>query len=105
MRFCAIALLVFFAAVPGALAAEPGDDVVSDIARLPVESTALSSVGYSKAKHILEVEFRKQGLIYRYLDVPENIFRELLESPSKAGYYNDNIRGHYQSIHVVKPNS
>ena len=103
MRFRAIALLVFFVTARCALAAEPGDDVVSDIARLPVESTALSSVGYSKAKHILEVEFRKQGLIYRYLDVPENVFRELLEAPSKAGYYNDNIRGHYQSIHVVKP--
>jgi hypothetical protein len=105
MRCCAVALLLFLLPARSAFSAEPGDDVVSNIARLPVESTALASVGYSKAKHILEVEFRKQGLVYRYLDVPENVFRELLEAPSKAGYYNDNIRGHYQSIHVVKPHS
>ena len=100
-----MAFLFFAFAAARAFPAEPGDDIVSNIARLPVESSALSSVGYSKARHILEVEFRKEGLIYRYLDVPENVFRELLEAPSKAGYYNENIRGHYQSIHVVKPNS
>jgi hypothetical protein len=104
MRVWAMAFLFFAFAAARAFGAEPGDDVVSDIARLPVESTALASVGYSRAKHILEVEFRKEGLVYRYLDVPENVFRELLEAPSKTGYYNENIRGHYQSIHVVKPN-
>jgi hypothetical protein len=102
MRYRAIALLLLVFA-QRVLAAEPGDDVVSNIARLPVESTALASVGYSKKHHILEVEFRKEGLIYRYVDVPENVFRELLEAPSKAGYYNENIRGHYRSLHVVKP--
>ena len=95
-------LLFAFAARP-ALTAEPGDDVVSNIARLPVDSSALLSVGYSKDQHILEVEFRKEGLIYRYLDVPENIFHELLDAPSKANYYNSNIRGHYRSVHVIKP--
>jgi hypothetical protein len=104
MRCRAVALLLFVLGARCSFAAEPGDDVVSNIARLPVESTALASVGYSKTQHILEVEFRKAGLVYRYLDVPENVFRELLEAPSKAAYYNENIRGHYQSVHVVKPN-
>jgi KTSC domain len=103
MRCRALALLLLAFGIPGARAAEPGDDVVSNIARLPVDSSALLSVGYSKEQHILEVEFRKEGVIYRYLDVPENVFRELLEAPSKAGYYNENIRGHYRSTHVVKP--
>jgi KTSC domain len=103
MRVWAMAFLFFAFAAARALAAEPGDDVISDIARLPVDSSALASVGYSRAKHILEVEFRKEGLVYRYLDVPESVFRELLEAPSKASYYNDNVRGHYQSVHVVKP--
>ena len=103
MRWRAVALFVFFLGARFAFAAEPGDDVVSNIARMPVESTALASVGYSRGQHILEVEFRKEGLIYRYLDVPEKVFKELLQAPSKAGYYNENIRGHYQSIHVVKP--
>ena len=103
MRCRAIALLIFLLGAPCAFDAEPGDDVISDIARMPVDSSALASVGYSRKKHILEVEFRKEGLIYRYVDVPESVFRELLEAPSKARYYNEKIRGHYQSIHVVKP--
>jgi hypothetical protein len=103
MRCRALALLLLAFSTPCAPAAEPGDDVVSNIARLPVESSALLSVGYSKTQRILEVEFRKEGMIYRYLEVPENVFRELLEAPSKAGYYNENIRGHYRSLHVVKP--
>jgi KTSC domain len=102
MRFSAIALLILALAGGRALAAQPGDDVVSNIARLPVESTALASVGYSRVQQILEIEFHS-GAIYRYLDVPERVFRELLEAPSKAGYYNANIRGHYSSLHVVKP--
>ncbi len=101
MRFRAIALLLF--GLASIFAAEPGDDVTSNIARLPVDSTALASVGYSRQQHILEVEFLKEGLIYRYLDVPESVFRELLAASSKAGYYNENIRGHYRSIHVAKP--
>jgi hypothetical protein len=103
MRVFAMALLFFAFAATRTFAAEPGDDVVSNIARLPVDSSALLSVGYSKEQHILEVEFRKEGLIYRYLDVPENVFHQLLGASSKAGYYNENIRGHYRSIHVVKP--
>ncbi len=96
-----LCLSLFFTATRN-FAAEYGDDVVSNIARLPVDSSALASVGYSKAQHILEVEFHT-GAIYRYVDVPQNIFRELLEAPSKTRYYNANIRGHYQSLHVVKP--
>jgi KTSC domain len=103
MRCRALALLLFVFAVPCAFAAEAGDDIVSNIARLPIDSSALLSVGYSKEQRILEVEFRKEGLIYRYLDVPANVFRELLDAPSKAGYYNENIRGRYRSVHVVKP--
>ncbi len=102
MRLRALALLLFTLASAHSFGAEPGDDVTSNIARLPVESSALASVGYSRQQQILEVEFLR-GAVYRYLDVPESVFREMLEAPSKTAYYNTNIRGHYRSLHVVKP--
>ena len=99
MRTIGLVLLFYFFTAGRFQGAEPGDDITSNIARVPVDSSALSSVGYSKRLLVLEVEFRT-GAIYRYVDVPESIFHELLDASSKAGYYNANIKGRYQSIHV-----
>jgi KTSC domain len=71
----------------------------SRIPRQPVRSSALASIGYSKRLHILEIEFRK-GAIYRYLDVPQTVYRRLMSAGSKTRYYDRNIRGHYRSLHV-----
>ncbi|HEX8898252.1 MAG TPA: KTSC domain-containing protein [Chthoniobacterales bacterium] len=73
--------------------------VVSRIKRLPIQSTALATVGYSKRLHALEIEFRN-GAIYRYLDVPPNVYAALIDSRSKARFYDDNIRHKYRSLHV-----
>ncbi|MDQ6809980.1 MAG: KTSC domain-containing protein [Verrucomicrobiota bacterium] len=40
------------------------------------------------------------GAIYRYLDVPNEVYRDLLAAQSKARFYDENIRGKYQSLHV-----
>lgn len=81
-----------------AVAAED-DTIVSRIPRQPVESSAVAAVGYSKRLHALEIEFRN-GAIYRYLDVPISVYRELVAAPSKARYYDETIRHHYHSVHV-----
>ena len=73
--------------------------VTSRIARQPVHSHALASVGYSKRLHALEVEFIN-GAIYRYSNVPPEIYRDLLGAPSKAHFYDANVRGHFPSVHV-----
>ena len=59
--------------------------------RIPLTSSTLASVLYFPQGRELEVEFRS-GAIYRYLDVPPNVYTELLDSPSKGAYYNFNIR-------------
>lgn len=75
------------------------EPITSHISREPVESTALASVGYSKRLHALEIEFR-DGLVYRYLDIPAATYLNLINADSQARYYNDNVRGKYRCVRV-----
>jgi hypothetical protein len=73
--------------------------IVSRIPRQPVDSTAIAKIGYSKRRHILEIEF-VNGAVYRYLDVPVNVYRELMSAESKARFYDSNVKGHYRSVPI-----
>ena len=75
--------------------------IISHIPRQHVESTAIAAVGYSKRRHILEIEF-VNGAVYRYVDVPAAVYRDLMSAESKARFYDSNIRRHYRSV-VVRP--
>jgi hypothetical protein len=101
-RFPPFALLALFIAAAlhaQTVAAPERVDIRSRIKRQPVESSALAAVGYSRRLHALEIEFRN-GAIYRYLDVAPAVFEALLNAPSKARFYDDNIRRKYRSLHV-----
>ena len=105
MRRCSpIALAASFLCVAATLHADPAPapepvGIVSRIKRVPVESTALATVGYSKRLRALEIEFRN-GAIYRYLEVAPNVYGALLRARSKARFYDQNIRRKYRSLHV-----
>src|SRR3954447_94483 len=73
--------------------------IVSRIKRVPVQSSALATVGYSSRLRAVEIEFRN-GAIYRYLEVAPSVFHALLDAPSKARFYDQNIRRQYRSVHV-----
>ena len=73
--------------------------IVSRILRQSVESTAIAKVGYSKRRHILEIEF-VNGAVYRYLDVPATVYRDLMAAESKARFYDSNIRRNYRSVPI-----
>jgi KTSC domain len=73
--------------------------IISHIKRDAVQSTALASVGYSNRLRALEIEFRN-GAIYRYLSVPPAIYHDLMVAPSKARFYDENIRRKFRSVHV-----
>jgi hypothetical protein len=75
--------------------------IVSHIKRDAVQSTALASVGYSKRLRALEIEFRN-GAIYRYLKVAPAIYHDLMNAPSKARFYDENIRRKFRSVHVKR---
>lgn len=73
--------------------------VISHIPHRRIESTAIASVGYSRRRHILEIEF-VNGAVYRYLDITPSVYRELMIADSKTRYYDNNIRGNYASLRV-----
>jgi hypothetical protein len=77
------------------------EHVTSRIPRQSVQSSAIAKVGYSKRRHILEIEF-VNGAVYRYLDVPVTVYRDLMSAESKARFYDSNIRKHYRSV-LVRP--
>lgn len=76
--------------------------IISRIPRQPVESSALQTVGYSRRLRALEIEFH-DGSIYRYLEVPSAIHRQLLAAESKATYYNQKVRGKFRCLRVKRP--
>jgi hypothetical protein len=84
--------------------AEPSsrsNHIVSHIPREPVQSSAIAKVGFSKRRHVLEIEFIN-GAVYRYFDIPLSVHRNLMSAESKARFYDSNIRKHYRSV-LVRP--
>ena len=87
------------------LIAKPSDEdarnsaVISHIPRERVDSNVIASVGYSKRRHILEIEFVNRA-VYRYVEVPPSVYRDLMKADSKARYYVTNIKGSYPSVRV-----
>jgi len=73
-------------------------------ARLAVTSRSLSSVSFQKSSRTLEVEFHS-GAIYRYYDVPERTYTELLRATSKGRYFSARIRGkhRFERVHAAVP--
>ena len=73
--------------------------VTSHIPRASVASKGIASIGYSKRRHILEIQF-VNGAVYRYLQVAPSVHRDLMAADSKARYYDANIKGNYPSVRV-----
>lgn len=56
----------------------------------PVESSTIEAVGYDETTSTLEVVFNS-GKIYRYFEVPNNVYLELMASDSKGSYMLSNV--------------
>ena len=63
--------------------------------RIPVSSSNIRSIGYDPELAILEVEFTSNA-IYRYLNVPENLYQRLMSTGSKGQFLNDYIKYGYR---------
>jgi lysyl-tRNA synthetase class 2 len=67
---------------------------IRDVIAFPLlksQSVAIKSFDYDAEKKILKIEFNHGG-IYKYLDVPKSIYKELKETPSVGQYFNSKIR-------------
>jgi hypothetical protein len=92
-------LLVLLLCLPFCAAASPDPLIISRIRRQPVVSTNVAGIGYSRHLRALEIEFTR-GAIYRFLDVPHDIYTGLLASKSKGHFINHRIRGRYRFVRV-----
>lgn len=63
--------------------------------RQPIESSMIESAGYEPADRMLEIQF-KSGSVYRYYDVPEEVYTDLLEADSAGRYFDAIIRDVYE---------
>jgi predicted dinucleotide-binding enzyme len=70
------------------------------IPRVPVESSALRSVGYDDDLAVLEIEF-VSGEVYRYHAVPRAVHRELMDAESRGRYFVERIRDVYPTARVT----
>ena len=75
--------------------------ITSQIPRQSVQSSAIAKIGYSKRRHILEIEFIN-GAVYRYFDVPFSVYHDLMSAESKTRFYDSNVKRHYRSV-LVRP--
>lgn len=62
--------------------------------RQPVSSSYIQSVGYDPQSHMLEIEYRGDG-VYQYDDVEQDTYNALMAAPSKGRYFAERIRDHY----------
>jgi len=104
VKRCRSFLFAFLVCVSGTLNAEAQDSessaaITSHIPRDRVQSRVIAEVGYSKRRHLLEIEFVNSA-IYRYVDVPPSVYRDLISAESKARYYDSNIKRNYRSVRV-----
>jgi hypothetical protein len=94
-----VSRLLFANAADNSAANPARRPVTSHIPRESVASKGIASIGYSKRRHILEIQF-VNGAVYRYLQVAPSVHRDLMAADSKARYYDANIKGNYPSVRV-----
>lgn len=61
------------------------------ITRQAVQSSNVKGVGYDAPSQTLEVEFQGGG-VYRYFDVPADVYAAMLAAPSIGKFLNAHIK-------------
>ena len=64
-----------------------------------VRSRDLALIGYDQATSILEIVFRAGG-VYRYRQVPENVYHSLMTASSHGTYFQKYIKAQYDFVKV-----
>lgn len=62
-----------------------------------VTSSYIDSVGYDESKKLLEITLRS-GEVYRYKEVPEDIYKGILRASSPKTYFKEHIRDAFQKM-------
>lgn len=67
--------------------------------RQQVSSSDISSIGYDPNSNILEIEFLNKR-VYQYLNVPEDLFQEIMSASSHGKYFNNFIKDKFNFIQI-----
>jgi hypothetical protein len=62
--------------------------------QVDLPSSSLKAARYQDQCALLDLEFQS-GEIYRYHDIPVQVYHELLQAESKGRYFNQHIRNHF----------
>ncbi len=57
---------------------------------VPVKSSMIYAVAYDAASHTLDLVYYRTG-VYRYFDVPPQVYRDLLKASSIGSYVRDMV--------------
>ncbi len=63
---------------------------------MSVDSSQIERARYIEADKAMEIEFKRGGAVYRYHDVPEDIFDGLLKAESAGKYLGTSIKGVFE---------
>jgi len=69
--------------------------------RTKVKSSIIKTLGYDKEALLLEVEFHNSE-VHRFINIPVNIFENMMKSPSKGAYFIQNISNNYPRRYIRK---
>lgn len=67
-----------------------------NIPRKAVQSSLFKSVGYDEKEQLLQVEF-KNGDVYNYSDITQEMYQALSSAESIGKYYLANIKGKFNA--------
>ena len=70
---------------------------------IPLKSSLIHSVAYNSDYNSLQINFH-QGSIYVYYNVPESVFEQLISAESAGRFYNQQIKGEYESEKIPPEN-
>ena len=60
-----------------------------------VNSSQISYIGYDTNSQELYVKFRNTGKVYKYFNVPDNVWNDFKNSASVGKYFTANIKSKY----------
>ena len=65
-----------------------------------VDSTMIASIGYDQSSGTVEVEYRSNGQVWQYYDVPEITYNEVRAAGSLGKAFIAMIKGHFREARV-----
>ncbi|MDD4753811.1 MAG: KTSC domain-containing protein [Desulfitobacteriaceae bacterium] len=65
-----------------------------------IDSSMIVSIGYDSQQAVLEIEFKSNGQIWQYFDIPEYMWYEIEAASSVGKYFHSNIKGAFAENRV-----